>query len=128
MNAFDETAARFRKTLGARGESPDADYALGVVSAVRGDREGARGFYERTLRAAPEFAAARYGLGIVYAELGRYREAAAELDAARIGLGWTVRIARALGRSFRALGEDERAVDAYRAALAEDRDGELSDL
>jgi tetratricopeptide (TPR) repeat protein len=57
---------------------------LGDDRAISGEHEQAAQFYREALRREPDYARAHDHLGVALAELGQYREAAAQLDEALI--------------------------------------------
>jgi tetratricopeptide (TPR) repeat protein len=66
----------------AFGEKPDAEYLLGLIADLEGDKDSASRWLQSVLKSAPSHAAAHTLLGVVYAEQSKYPLARTTLERA----------------------------------------------
>ena len=79
---FDEAAAIFRDGLAETPEDASLRHRLGTALMLAGDAAGAVEQFEATLRVAPDFEKAHFGIGVILGMNGRHAEAIARYAAA----------------------------------------------
>jgi tetratricopeptide (TPR) repeat protein len=114
---LEEIFTDFRSTLGPSGASPETYYTLGLISAILGKSEEAEQAYKKAIEARPDYWGARYSLGVLYAEKGRYDKASGELMLALGGMPGSLRIYRKIAHIYHQQGDHEEEIRIYRTAL-----------
>ena len=114
---FDRAAAIFREGLSETPDDPSLRHRLGTALMMGGDAEGAIREFEATLRIAPHFEKAQFGIGVILGMSGRHAEAVERYTAAvelrpnyleaRLGLGEALRLT---GRLQEAAAQFEEAI------------------
>ncbi len=111
----------WRSTIAAEPLAAMPHYNLAKLLAGRGDpdslNEAADQFYE-TLRIKPDAADVHENLGVLLGGLGRYEEAAAQLELAIAASPDDASAHGNLGTAYRMLGRSDDAVGHYQAAAA----------
>lgn len=110
---------RYIAALGVAAESPAAVYALGVTAACVGDAAAAEQAYRKLLAADPRSGAARFGLGLLYLDLGRFPEAVTELRLAGELVPGSHRVLAELGRACSLAADHALAATLLREGLRE---------
>src|SRR4051812_26085775 len=79
-NKFDVAKKAFDHVLAVAPTDANSNYLAGLAAAGLGDLKGARGHYEKAVRADHELVQAHRELGITYSKLGDKPKTQAELD------------------------------------------------
>jgi tetratricopeptide (TPR) repeat protein len=90
-------------------------------AAIPEERQKAAGLYRRALELRPKYAAAHVGLARLLADLGEYADALDHIEAARAVRPVYPEASAVEGRIYRADGDEESAVAAFRQSLREAR-------
>jgi Tfp pilus assembly protein PilF len=92
------------------------EYEKGILRLEKRDRAGASAAFSKALAAAPKFAAARYQLGILASQGGRYSDAVMHFREALTQMPANYQYLLNLGRSLLALRDGPQAVSVNEAA------------
>ena len=123
---FDEAAAIFREGLAETPGDASLRHRLGTALMMAGNAEGAVEEFEATLRIAPDFEKAHFGVGVVLGMSGRHAEAIERYAAAvelrpnyleaRLGLAEALRLTGRLEEAARQFEEAIRIDPAFAEA------------
>jgi tetratricopeptide (TPR) repeat protein len=118
LGEYDKAADRF-KTVLAR-ESGDFDATLGLARAHEGKGQPAEAerFYRQAAALRPDYWGGHNELGGFYYAGGRYEDAAREWERVTILAPLNPAGFTNLGAAYRAMGQAERAEEAYRRSIA----------
>lgn len=114
---LERASHHFTSALGSWAESAEAYCALGVNAAIFGLTDQAESDFKRAVDLKPEYSWARYCLGIVCFDGGKHKEAVEHLRSAHQGMPESLRIARALGKAYVAVGDADSAIATFRDAI-----------
>ncbi len=115
---LEEAEAAYRELLAREPEHADARHLLGILSAQRGDPQGAVALIEQAIERAPAIPDYHHNLGEAYRALGAFDQAIAAYEHALALNPDRPATHYNLGNARQAQGRLEEAIAAYRRVLA----------
>jgi tetratricopeptide (TPR) repeat protein len=117
---YGEATALFEQYITRRPDNPWGHYMLGLSAWKSGDLAKSESAFETALRIDPMHMKSLVNLSRVLIEQKRYDDAIVKLTVAGEVDAESANVQRLMARAYRAKGETDQAIDAYRRAIALD--------